>query len=54
MVTSAGDEKKYEKGLTILKYAAIGLVIVGVSWLIVSAVYWFTGLQAGGGNSELV
>lgn len=54
MVTSAGDEKKYEKGLTILKYAAIGLVIVGVSWLIVSAVYWFTGLQAGSGNSELV
>ena len=45
MVTSAGDEKKYQKGFTILKYAAIGLVIIGLSWLIVSVIFWFIKLQ---------
>ena len=40
MVTAAGDEKKYEKGFTILKQAAIGLIVVGVSWLVVSFVFW--------------
>ena len=45
MMTSAGDEKKYEKGLTVLKYAAIGLAIIGLSWIIVSAVFWFVNLQ---------
>ncbi len=45
MMTSAGDEKKYEKGMTVLKYAAIGLVIIGLSWIIVSAVFWFINLQ---------
>jgi len=28
MMTSAGDEKKYENGMKILKYAAIGLAII--------------------------
>jgi hypothetical protein len=50
MVTSAWDEKKYEKGLTILKYAAIGLVIVWLSWLIVSVVYWLLGFNAEDGK----
>jgi len=45
MMTSAGDEKKYEKGMTVLKYAAIGLAIIGLSWIIVSAVFWFINLQ---------
>lgn len=45
MVTSAGDEKKYSKGMTILKYAAIGLVIIGISWLFVSVIFWFINLQ---------
>ncbi len=40
MVTSAWDEKKYEKWLTILKYAAVGIAIVWLSWLIVSVVFW--------------
>jgi len=43
MVTSAGDEKKYEKGLGVLKYAAIGLAIIGLSWMIVSVIFWFVG-----------
>ena len=52
MMTSAGDEKKYENGMKILKYAAIGLVIIWLSWLIVSAIFWFVKLQ-GGAASEL-
>lgn len=47
MVTSAGDEKQYQKGFTILKYAAVWLVIIWLSWIIVSAIYWFIGLQSG-------
>lgn len=41
MVTSAGDQKKYESGMNILKYAAIWLVIIGLSWLFVSVIFWF-------------
>lgn len=41
MVTSAGDDKKYQKGLWIIKYAAIWLAIIGLSWLIVSVIFWF-------------
>jgi hypothetical protein len=32
MTTAAGDDGKYKKGMTILKQAAIGLVIIGLSW----------------------
>lgn len=41
MVVSGGDEKKYKKWLDILKYAAIGLAIIGLSWMIISVVFWF-------------
>lgn len=51
MMTSAGDEKKYENGMKILKYAAIGLVIIWLSWLIVSAIFWFVNLQGKGGST---
>jgi uncharacterized BrkB/YihY/UPF0761 family membrane protein len=43
MVTSAWDEKKYGDWLKVLKYAAIGLAIIGLSWMIVSVVFWFVG-----------
>ena len=54
MMTSAGDEKKYEKGLTVLKYAAIGLAIIGLSWIIVSAVFWFVNLQWGWSDIQTI
>jgi hypothetical protein len=41
MVTAAGDEKKYGEGLKVLKYAAIGLAIIALSWMIVSVIFWF-------------
>ncbi|MDR0650125.1 MAG: pilin [Candidatus Peribacteria bacterium] len=43
MVTSAGDEAKYKKGMDILKKAGIGLIIIGLAWLIVSVVFWLIG-----------
>ncbi len=43
MVTAAGDDAKYKKGMGILKQAAIGLVIIGVSWMFVSLIFWLVG-----------
>lgn len=43
MVTAAGDDAKYKKGMGILKQAAIGLVIIGVSWMFVSLIFWLIG-----------
>ncbi|MCX6824049.1 MAG: hypothetical protein NT085_02890 [candidate division SR1 bacterium] len=40
MVTAAGDDTKYKKGFKILQQAAIGLVFIGVSWLVVSVIFW--------------
>ncbi|MDR3169512.1 MAG: pilin [Candidatus Peribacteria bacterium] len=40
MVTAAGDDGKYKKGMTILKQAGMGLVIIGLAWSIVSVVFW--------------
>jgi len=43
MVTAAGDEGKYKKGFKILQQAAIGLVFIWVSWLVVSLIFWVLG-----------
>ena len=40
MMTSWGDQKKYESGLNLLKWAAIGLAVIAVSWLVVSLVFY--------------
>lgn len=44
MITAAGDDGKYKKGFTILKQAGIGLVFIGVSWLIVSVIFFLLNL----------
>ena len=41
MLTSGSDSKGYDAGLKTLKNAAIWLAIIGLSWLIVSAIFWF-------------
>ena len=45
MLTSWGDSKSYDAWWTILKNAAIGLVIIWLSWIIVSAIFRFIELQ---------
>ncbi|EKD24877.1 MAG: hypothetical protein ACD_80C00145G0011 [uncultured bacterium (gcode 4)] len=40
MVTAAGDDAKYKKGFKILQQAAVGLVFIGVSWMMVSLIFW--------------
>lgn len=40
MMTSGGDQKKYESWLNVLKWAAIGLAVIACSWLIVSLVFY--------------
>lgn len=40
MVTAAGDEGKYSAGFTILKQAAIGLVLIGVAWFVISIIFF--------------
>ncbi len=44
MVTAAGDDTKYKKGFKILQQAAIGLVFIWVSWLMVSVIFWLLGV----------
>ena len=43
MMTSSGDSKKYEKWTGILKWAAIGLAVIALSWLFVSLIFWLIG-----------
>ena len=52
MVTAAGDEKKYGEWLNVLKYAAIGLAIIGLSWMIVSVIFWFVGTLWGWNQTQ--
>ncbi len=44
MVTAAGDDAKYKKGFKILQQAGIGLVFIGVSWLVVSVIFRLLGV----------
>jgi hypothetical protein len=48
MVTSAGDEEKYKAGFTILKHAAMGLLLIGVAWFIVSIIFWLVNILTNG------
>jgi len=41
MVTAAGDDAKYKGGFKILKQAAVGLIVIGLSWIIVSTIFRF-------------
>jgi len=40
MVTAAGDEGKYKEGFKILKQAGIWLAVIGLSWFVVSIIFW--------------
>lgn len=47
MVTAGSDEAKVKKGVTIMKNAGIGLVVIALAWMIVSLVFWLIGWIAG-------
>lgn len=47
MVTAAGDDGKYKKGFKILQQAAVGLVFIGVSRLMISLIFWLLKTVAG-------
>jgi len=51
MVTAAGDENKYKKGFTIVKQAVIGLILIGVSALIVNLIFAFVNSNAQNTNT---
>jgi amino acid transporter len=40
MVTAAGDEKKFDTGMTYLKQAAGWLAMIGVAWFLVSIIFF--------------
>jgi hypothetical protein len=43
MLTAAGDDTQYKKGLWGIKYAGIAIAGIGVSWLVVSGIFWLLG-----------
>ena len=49
MVTASGDDAQFKKGLKWLKYAAIALAWIAVSWFVISFIFWliqeFTGVD---------
>jgi len=51
MVTAAGDDNKYKKGFTIVKQAVIGLILIGVSALIVNLIFAFVNSNAQTANT---
>ena len=53
MMTSGGDQKKYESGLNVLKWAAIGLAIIAASWLIVSLIFYVINGSIGGSGTNI-
>lgn len=45
ILTAAGDDTQYKKGLSGIKYAAIAIAGIGASWLVVSAIFWLIALM---------
>ena len=48
MVTAAGNEDGYKKWFTILRQAAIGLILIGIAWFIISIVFWLVNIIGSG------
>ena len=44
IMTAAGDDTQYKKGLAGIKYAAIAIAGIGASWLVVSGIFWLIAL----------
>lgn len=49
MVTAAGDKTKYEDGFKVMKQAGVWLAVIGLSWFVVSIIFWVIGGVTGWG-----
>ena len=45
ILTAAGDDAQYKKGLAWAKYAAIAIAGIWASWVLVSAIFWLIALM---------
>jgi hypothetical protein len=45
ILTAAGDDTQYKNWLKWVKFAAIAMAGIGLSWLIVSAIFWLIALM---------
>lgn len=52
MVTAAGDDGKYQSGFTILKQAAVGLILIGVARFVISIIFFVINLVTTGAGSD--
>ena len=52
MITANGDDGKYKKWLTVLKQAAIWLVIIWLSWAIIRLIFRFISKTWGTGDAD--
>jgi len=52
MVTAAGDDGKYQGGFTILKQAAVGLILIGVARFVISIIFFVINLVTTGAGGE--
>jgi len=50
MVTSGGEDDKYNAWFTILKHAAVGLFLIGLAWFIISIIFWLVNKTTEGGS----
>ena len=44
MITAAGDDAKYKTGKKAMKKAAIGIIWISLSWVIISFIFWLVDL----------
>jgi hypothetical protein len=50
MVTAAGDDEKYKKWLKGIKYATIALIGIGISFFLMSFIFWLVNRITLGAN----
>ena len=46
MLFNASDDGEQKKAFAVVKNVAIALIFIGISWLIVSGIFWFIGIVA--------
>ena len=52
ILTAAGDDAKYKEGMKGIRYALIAIGWIGLSWILVSTIFWIVSSFAGGKTPE--